>query len=655
MVEKKRLIDKKNILTLIGLLVIVGFIVFILAAPVASITSPQQGGNYSNNSVLINCSFATAPEVNGSATAPNITISYNASGGASIGVGATNITTLNWSFNRTNDANSLTTYNTTFNSLLLTDGKYYNFSCWAQFPNGSILQKSAGNVTIDNTAPAAKFFVIVNYGNYSNHTGADIATPTNLTVNISAIDATVGMVNVSFIITNATGVVNWTTNSTAVHTADNYTFSLDIMRGNGSTKSLGDGKYNLTAIVTDLLNNVNYSSANITFTIDKTVPKTNASDISLPFGDRYNYSGVVSLATTASDAVTSVASLYFNITNSTGENATATASSTTGISWNASFNTSIVPDGIYNVTVWATDSAGNINNSNTTRYNIIFDNTAPSVSISCTPTSVTSGDTVTCGCSGTDATSGVNTTTYTVNPSTTQTGTHTQSCSVMDTAGNVGTSTADFYVTLGGNAPSGGSSGSSNTPVTKTNVFTDIIPSVPATMTGFAADSGVSQIQIEVSATVSNVKVTVDKYASKPAAVSVDKSDTYKYLHVNTQNLGDKLSKATMKIQVEKSWVTSQNIDKTDVALFKYDETNNAWNALTTTYSSEDNTYYYYTVELSSFSYFAIASNKVAEIPPETTPPAEQTPTSYLTWIIIGAVVLVIIGVGIFLNKKKKK
>jgi len=74
-------------------------------------------------------------------------------------------------------------------------------------------------------------------------------------------------------------------------------------------------------------------------------------------------------------------------------------------------------------------------------------------------------------------------------------------------------------------------------------------------------------------------------------------------------------------------------------------------------FSDEDDTYYYYDVELDSFSFFAIGEKVVVTDEGEEVGVSEEreTPkkTSGLTllWILIGVLILIAIGWG----KKKKK
>ncbi len=94
-----------------------------------------------------------------------------------------------------------------------------------------------------------------------------------------------------------------------------------------------------------------------------------------------NYSGNLVVNVSINDVTTSVSNVFFNLTNSSGQqNATFTASNPTGNYWNATITTSNFADGIYNLTVYANDSAGNLNKT-TVVSNIRFDNTVPVVTL----------------------------------------------------------------------------------------------------------------------------------------------------------------------------------------------------------------------------------------------------------------------------------
>lgn len=178
---------------------------------------------------------------------------------------------------------------------------------------------------------------------------------------------------------------------------------------------------------------------------------------------RGNYSGFLIINLSVYDLV-GVQHVLFNVTNSSGiQNATYVASQL-GNSWNVSLNTSHFPGGYYNLTVYANDSLNNLNNTGQI-INIIFDNTNPSGSFSCSSDDVYEGDSLTCSCSGSDTFSGVLSTNYDASPSTSSTGDFTTTCTLTDYAGNSIEYTFAYSVVTSsssGSSSSGGSSGSSS-------------------------------------------------------------------------------------------------------------------------------------------------------------------------------------------------
>lgn len=241
--------------------------------------------------------------------------------------------------------------------------------------------------------------------------------------------------------------------------------------------NISTGRYNITAVVRSD-NNITgrNSTINVTMVIFDHDAPFNVNITGVPNGQNHSTrsnSGNLTLNVSIADkfqglnASSGFGSVIFNIINITGNTnrtLTATREGTTQY-WSTSVNTSEFIDGKYNITVQVNDSAGNFNstqNSTTTApiFSLFFDNTLPSVSMSCTPTTVASGDTETCSCSGT-ATSGINATTYTTNPSTVNTGTFSETCSVTSRSGLTNTGSSSFTVELsgGGGGTTGGSGG----------------------------------------------------------------------------------------------------------------------------------------------------------------------------------------------------
>ncbi|MDD5700250.1 MAG: PGF-pre-PGF domain-containing protein [Candidatus Nanoarchaeia archaeon] len=326
-----------------------------------------------------------------------------------------------------------------------------------------------------------------------------------------------------------------------------------------------------------------------------------------------------------------------------------------------------LPNGNRTMSIYANDSVVNwkLNNS----LAIFADSTAPSATSTCSPVTIETEDAFPCSCSGSDALTGINsllTSSSSTSPegilTPTSSGVFIYSCGVTDNAGNTASAAAFTYIV--NQKPGVGTPHSTSTATVTAppHTFSAIVPGTPAVEE--YADSlgiGVKEIQIEVNSEAQNVKVTVTKYDGKPAAVSVEKTgDVYQYLQINVSNVAGKLDKATITSKVNKSWVTENGLDKEDnLALFKFDETAGQWNELTTTYSSEDNTYYYYTSDVTSFSYFAIGSKSLVsgEEGAETTGEEEAAAISTMTWVWIGigTAVLIIIIVAVLMMKRKRK
>ena len=88
---------------------------------------------------------------------------------------------------------------------------------------------------------------------------------------------------------------------------------------------------------------------------------------------------------------------------------------------------------------------------------MINDSVSPTISFSCSPTSITQGNIITCSCSASDNIDSSPTISYTANPATSSTGTFTTTCTSTDIAGNSATSSISYTVSSsggGGGTPS---------------------------------------------------------------------------------------------------------------------------------------------------------------------------------------------------------
>ncbi len=335
-------------------------------------------------------------------------------------------------------------------------------------------------------------------------------------------------------------------------------------------------------------------------------------------------------------------------------------------------NKTFSSEGDHNWTIqsWGTD--GNLYEE-TKLFTI--DSTSPSATFICTPNEVRVGQTITCICSGSDGAGlGISSTSIASYDSTTITitptgiGDHSVSgCSVTDLAGNVGTAIATYSVPWGlGTSASSAATATitEGTPtLIKTHVVTQVIPGVETVLSGFAK-TGVTEVSIEVNQETTNAKVKVSAYDSKPTEVSSSYPlKTYRYLQISTENLNENLEKAKVKFEVDKTWVTEQSLDKNDLAISKFNEQEEVWDELETSFDSEDDNFYYYTVELDSFSFFVVGEKKtiieqIMEEIEESYDKAGETILGLIIWwtlVIIFLVAITLISVVIVSLIEKNK
>ena len=241
-----------------------------------------------------------------------------------------------------------------------------------------------------------------------------------------------------------------------------------------------------------------------------------------------NAGGNITMNITAIDALANVSVVMFNMINSSGGVNDSILGIAEGLAgrYSVSLDTLSFPDGLYNITIFVNDTAGNfnatLNDSTAEISNIRIDNTAPTGTFSCT-NEVEEGDTVTCSCSPSDSGSGINSalTSFTANPSSASTGTFEVSCTFGDHAGKTGSASDTYTVTgSGGGSSSGGGGGSSSSSTWTTYSVTD-----DAFDTGYTRDLGENQrlkVQVEtVSKTTEDHFVGVVDVSASTAIIEV--------------------------------------------------------------------------------------------------------------------------------------
>lgn len=142
----------------------------------------------------------------------------------------------------------------------------------------------------------------------------------------------------------------------------------------------------------------------------------------------------------------------------------------------------------------------------------------------------------------------------------------------------------------------------------------DLTAGTPSVKTNFNLDAKVKEIELEVNRSLSSVEITVTGYEGRPEGIVTKSGPVYTYLQIDAPSaLRNSLEKATVTVQVEKSWVTGNRMTRDQVSVFKLNETSDKWAELPTDYLNQDTSNYYYTIELKSFSYFAIGKETPAQ------------------------------------------
>ncbi len=175
----------------------------------------------------------------------------------------------------------------------------------------------------------------------------------NVTINYTVSDANIMACRYNFNLTN-----------TSLSNCQNFTLV------NLSDASL----YNITVYINDSANNTN--SSILFFNVDTAFPNLS---VQSPINNTVYANANISLNYTANDTNLNVCRYSINSTETAFQNCTTNSSVLLG-------------DGLYNITIYANDSAGNTNSS---RASITIDTTSPNISLSLFPSNLIAGENIT--------------------------------------------------------------------------------------------------------------------------------------------------------------------------------------------------------------------------------------------------------------------
>ncbi|HWB39097.1 MAG TPA: Ig-like domain-containing protein [Candidatus Saccharimonadales bacterium] len=297
------------------------------SAPTVNITSPSNNALVSGNGVSVGYSVSDNDLSSYSLTMDGITVQSGTANGS---------------------------YTYSLNTTLFSDGSHTLVATGIDAASNTT--QSTVNITIDNTAPN---IAITNLGS------GDIVSGNSVKVKGLASDATSGLassqVNVALypVVAGVCSAVASTSQIASVGGNGHWNATFD-------STALTDGQYCVTASGSDVAGNPASDTVNY-IVVDNTKPVVN---ISSPI-DGTTVKQTVSVNGSVSDATSGVATSGYTITNASS---TVVATSAAPFSW----DTTAVADGVYTVTLSATDNAGN---QASTSVSVTVDNTAPVVTV----------------------------------------------------------------------------------------------------------------------------------------------------------------------------------------------------------------------------------------------------------------------------------
>ncbi len=544
-------------------------------------------------------------------------------------------------------------WNITFDVGSLVEG-YHNLTIFVNDSVGNYNNTEYMSFWVDRTGPS-----VTNY-NMSEEGTANL-TDTTITFNFSSGNRTfranisdtirdIGEVirdvsSVYVLFDNATGnVFNLSTANDGQETAAAFNTS-GIWTMSYNLSALHPGVHTITFFANDTLDNVNRSET-ITFTVntapvvDFSVANTSRFNGSSADGKNFTSgSGDININVTVTNSTgRSIGNVTFMFDNASGNDFNRTAVTMWSMGkpigtegqWNVSVDSNSLAEGTHFVTLFANDSVGNYNATESITF--LVDRSAPAITVTCT-SSPTVGSTVTCTCTASDTNPIKNAAVFegdaendaTSTATAESTGTkYSPYCTATDFSGNIGRTRGSYSVVEasssggGGSGGSGGGSSSGISGLSEKKVWTSIKAGESASVSVKNGAIGVTEVSFDVSKIAYGAWVQVKKRDSFPSTVKSFAKKTYRKIEITkSSTLKDEiLSNRDVFFKVEKTWLSTNNLNKEDVSLYRY--VDGEWTELATKVGVDDGTYVRYSAQTPGFSYFLIGE-KSGEVVPEVT------------------------------------
>ena len=153
----------------------------------------------------------------------------------------------------------------------------------------------------------------------------------------------------------------------------------------------------------------------------------------------------------------------------------------------------------------------------------------------------------------------------------------------------------------------------------------------------------ITEFSLTASIDFDNNFIVIIKEITLSLNITAPSNNTYKYIEMSKSGIASKaIGSISIKFVVEKSWIDSNNINKTSIRLNRY---TTQWDALDTNLIDEDDTYAYYQSTTPDLSTFAITGENIVIMPPEnekTQSQQLQIPEIPILWIGVATVIIVL-------------
>ncbi|WP_167848837.1 PGF-pre-PGF domain-containing protein [Methanolobus halotolerans] len=524
--------------------------------------------------------------------------------------------------------------------------------------------------------------------------------PVDISVNVSGTDPESTVVS---IIDSSDNVV-LTENITEKLKSGKYTFEWDATDQQGDP--LPSGMYNLS-LMSDSI------SEEIRVTVDNTAPTVVIDDISGTFNEGDIVYANSELLVKVSESERDVATVDITLSSISGDFTETISANNEDGTWIGEFDLSSVPDGNYTVTAVAKDTAKNIAkniNDTTSHITVNVDKTAPVIG----DYSPADGKTFDVGTTAvdisfyySDARTGINTSSIgmivdnidvtnnaTINASSASynatslaKGAHTASISLTDNTGNEKTFTTNFWIgpkpsekTSRSSGSSGGGGGGVTTGEKYENVLITEVQSIyinkdSHVMYEFNKEgNAITGIQFNSLKNSGNIKTVLEILKGRSSFAQTDApGNVYQQMNIWVGKAGfvspENIEDLRIVFRVERSWLEENNIGTDTVKLYRYSD--DSWDALSTSVTSEDGRFVYFESQTPGFSPFAISSDTEAvevteeaslrsvndedAVPGEGSKDVETTTRNYPlnVLVVIGVISLMLAGVYALYRKQR--